>query len=68
MSFRSKPWRIALAVLVLGAAAFGVFRWLRNSSYDAGRLLAMLPAERATLVFIDTGALRKNGLLGLVAG
>ncbi len=68
MSFRSKPWRIALAVLVLGAAAFGVFLWLRNSSYDAGRLLGMLPAERATLVYIDTESLRKSGLLDLVAG
>jgi hypothetical protein len=36
--------------------------------YDAGRLLGMLPADRATLVSIDTEALRKSGLLGLVAG
>jgi hypothetical protein len=28
----------------------------------------MLPAERATLVYIDTGSLRKSGLLDLVAG
>ncbi len=68
MSFWSKPWRVALVVVVVCAAAFGVFRWLRNPSYDAGRLLAMLPAERATLVYIDTGSLRKSGLLDLVAG
>lgn len=46
----------------------GVFYWLRNPSYDAGRLLAMLPVGRATLVYIDTGSLRKSGLLNLVAG
>ena len=68
MSLRTKPWRVALAVLVVCAAAIGVVYWLRNSPYDAGRLLAMLPAERATLVSIDTDALRKSGLLGLVAG
>ena len=69
MSWRPKPWLLALVVLVLGAAAFGVFLWLRHSStYDAGRLLALLPADRATLVSIDTEALRKSGLLGLVAG
>jgi len=65
---RSKPWRVALAVLVVCAAAVGVFYWLRNPSYDAGRLLALLPSDRATLVSIDTDALRKSGLLGLVAG
>lgn len=68
MSFWSKPWRVALAVVVVCAAAVGVFYCLRNPSYDAARLLAMLPAERATLVFIDTGSLRKSGLLDLVAG
>ena len=28
----------------------------------------MLPADRATLVYIDTDALRKSGLLDLLAG
>jgi hypothetical protein len=68
VSFWSKPWRVALVVLVVCAAAFGVFRWLRNSSYDAGRLLGMLPTDGATLVYIDSGSLRKSGLLDLVAG
>ncbi len=68
MSFESKPWRVALAVVVVCAAAVGLFYWLRNPPFDAGRLLAMLPAERATLVYIDSGSLRKSGLLDLVAG
>ena len=68
MSFRSKPWRVALATAVLCAVAVGLFYWLRNPPYDAGRLLAMLPVERATLVYIDTASLRKSGLLDLVAG
>ena len=68
MSFRSKPWRVVLAVVVVCAIAVGLFYWLRNPPYNAGRLLAMLPAERATLVYIDTVSLRKSGLLDLVAG
>jgi hypothetical protein len=68
VSFRSKPWRVALAVVLVCAAAVGVFYGLRNPPYNAGRLLAMLPAERATLVYIDTDGLRKSGLLALVAG
>lgn len=66
---RSQPWQLALLVVVLCVATVGVVRWLRNSSsYDAGRLLAMLPSDRATLVYIDTGMLRKSGMLDLVAG
>ncbi len=54
-------------VLVCAAAA-GVFFWLRNPPYGAGRLLAMLPVDGATLVYIDSGSLRKSGLLDLLAG
>ncbi len=68
MSFWSRPWRVALAVAVVCAAAVAIFYGLRNPPYDAGRLLALLPGDRATLVYIDTEALRKSGLLGLVAG
>jgi hypothetical protein len=46
-----------------------VVRWWRvSASYDAAHLVALLPSERATVVYIDTGLLRQSGLLDLVAG
>lgn len=69
MRLRFQPWQLALLAVALCVAAVGVVRWARNSSpYDAGRLLAALPSRRATLVYIDTGMLRKSGLLDVLAG
>ena len=69
MRLRFQPWQLALLVVVLCVAAVGVVRWVRVSSpYDAARLLAVLPLERATLVYIDTGQLRRSGTLDLLAG
>ena len=66
---RFQPWQLALLVVALCVAAVGVARWLRVSSpYDAARLLAALPLEKATLVYIDTALLRQSGTLELLAG
>jgi len=56
-------------VVALCAAAVAVARWWRDSvPYDAARLISTLPADRATVVYLDAGQLRRNGLLGLLAG
>jgi hypothetical protein len=66
---RFQPWQLAVVVVVLCVAAVGVVRWFRVSQpYNAPQLLAALPTERATLLYIDTGLLRKNGMLDLLAG
>ena len=66
---RFRPWQLALLVVVLCGAAIAVVYWMRTAApYDAERLLSMLPRDKATLVYIDVGALRKDGLLDLVAG
>jgi hypothetical protein len=67
---RFQPWQLALLVVALCVAAVGVMRWVRVSQpYDAGRLLGDLPADKkATLVYIDTGLLRRSGMLDLLAG
>jgi hypothetical protein len=66
---RFKPWQLAGAVILLCVAAVAVVRWARISkSYDAARLLAALPADGATLLYIDTAMLREGGMLDLLAG
>jgi hypothetical protein len=56
-------------VVALCAAAVAVARWWRVSSpYDAARLISTLPVEHATVVYLDTGQLRRSGLLEVLAG
>lgn len=56
-------------VVALCVAAVAVARWWRvSSAYDAARLVSVLPTERATVVYLDTGELRRTGMLELLAG
>jgi hypothetical protein len=58
-----------LVVVALCVAAVAVARWWRvSSAYDAARLVSALPTERATVVYLDTGELRRTGMLELLAG
>ena len=62
MSSRIKPWQLAGVAVLLCIAAVAVARWFRVSQpYDGPRLLATLPADRATLLYVDTELLRKSG-------
>jgi hypothetical protein len=67
---RFQPWQLALLVVALCVAAVGVVRWVRVSQPDdAARMLGDLPADKkATLIYIDTGLLRRSGMLDLLAG
>jgi len=56
-------------VVALCVAAVAVARWWRISApYDAARLISTLPAEKATVVYLDTAELRRSGMLALLAG
>ena len=69
MRKRLQPWQLAVLVVLLCAVALGVgYWWLTPPAYDAARLLSALPEDRATLLYLDAGALRKAGILDLVAG
>lgn len=69
MRIRFQPWQLAVVVVLLCVTAVGVVRWIRAPRpYYAPQLLAALPAERATLLYIDTGLLRTSGVLELLAG
>jgi hypothetical protein len=66
---RFRPWQLAIVVVALCVAAVAVARWWRVSlPYDAARLVAALPTERATVVYLDTEQLRRSGMLALLAG
>ena len=54
---------------MLCVAVVTAVRWVRVSRpYDAAHLLAALPSDRATLLYLDTGLLRTSGMLDLIAG
>jgi hypothetical protein len=56
-------------VVALSVGFVAVVRWRKNSvAYDAPHMFATLPVNRATLFYADVGALRKAGILDLVAG
>jgi hypothetical protein len=67
VSFRLKPWQAAVAILVLGGAAIGVWQW-RRAAYNATYLLQCLPLDRSVQVYVDVGQLRTSGLLDVIAG
>ena len=69
MRIRFQPWQLAVVLVAACVTAVGVARWARGAEpYDAARMLSSLPVEGATLLYIDTGLLRQNGILDLLAG
>ncbi len=72
MLSRLKPWHlVVIVVLLCGAAAFAV-RALEAQcpfrTFDAAALIACLPPDRSTHVYLDVAALRESGILDLIAG
>jgi hypothetical protein len=66
---RLQPWQLAVLVVALSIGFTGLMRWRKNSvTYDAARMMAVLPADRATLFYADVDALRRAGILDLIAG
>jgi hypothetical protein len=69
MRLRFQPWQLAVLVVLLCGAAVGVVRWRSTfQPVNAASLLTALPVDRATLLYIDADALRRSGILDLLAG
>ena len=68
MRIRLQPWQLAVVVVLFCVTAVGVVRWRVTGNYDAKRLLSALPTDPATLLYIDTAALREGGILDAAAG
>ena len=68
MKFRFQPWQLAAMVIVMCAGAV-IFTWRRHErAFDAAGMLECLPPDQATHVYVDVEALRRGGLLRLIAG
>ena len=69
MKFRFQPWQLAAIVILMCAGAV-IFAWWRRSArtFDAAAMLECLPPDQATHVYIDFDALRKGGILQMIAG
>lgn len=57
----------AVAGLLISVAV-GAFWWRSSRAFTASDLLQSLPEDRATHLYIDVAALRKAGVLDLIAG
>ncbi len=68
MKIRFQPWQFALVVMVFCAGIVATVRWRSNHALGPGEMLAMLPAEGSTLLYLDTAALRASGVLEMLAG
>jgi hypothetical protein len=63
--------RIAIVVgvaITAGVAASALTYMYAGRTFDARKLIESLPPDRATHVYIDVDALRKSGVLDMIAG
>ncbi len=64
-----QPWQLATMVVALCGVVLWFAHWRRSSrNFDAAALVECLPPDQATHVYIDVDALRRSGILNLVAG
>ena len=69
MRLRFQPWQLAVLLAVLCAVLTGGIHlfWTRGGS-NPSALVAYLPTDNATVVYIDAEALRRSGILNMIAG
>ncbi len=69
MSYRFRPWQLALAlVLVCAAAVVLVMNLRRSAPISAADMLSYIPPGESTLLYLDVQALRDSGILEKLAG
>ena len=67
--FRFQPWQLAVLVVLLCASALTFVWWRRNAKpYDAARMVAALPTDQATVLYMNVATLRSGGILEMLAG
>lgn len=62
-------WLLAATLAACALAGGAGFYWFRaKRAAEAPDLVAYLPSDQATLIYIDVAALRQSGILGQLAG
>jgi hypothetical protein len=66
---RLHAWQLtALLIVVCAAAAAGLYWFRMRGGSSPSDLVSYLPANNATVVFIDVNSIRRSGILDMVAG
>ena len=69
MRFRFQPWQLAvLLIVVCVAAVWGIYTLRLRGGASPSDLISYLPTANATVVYIDVDALRRSGMLAMIAG
>lgn len=68
MRFRFQPWQLALLLIAACAASVAGVYLYRTRGGDTASLATYLPTANATVVSVDVDALRRSGMLKMIAG
>ena len=69
MRFRFQPWQLAVLLAILCVAfTGGIHLYRTRGGSNPAELVAFLPVDNATIVYIDAEAIRRSGILNMIAG
>jgi len=67
--FRFQPWQLAVLLAILCIVLTGgVLLYRTRGGSSPSDLVAYLPIDKAVIVYIDTNAIRRSGILNMIAG
>jgi hypothetical protein len=66
---RIQPWQLAAGLVLLCAGAvFGIYWFRLRGNLDPAEMISYLPTRNAIVVYVDFDAIRRAGILQMVAG
>ena len=69
MRFQPRLWKLIVPLLVAGAVAgVTLYYFHARTASTAADLVSFLPASNATIVYVDVGAIRRAGIVNMLAG
>jgi len=67
--FHLRFWKLIVPVILVGALAAGaIYYFYLRRAPAAPDLVALLPASNASIVYLDVAAIRRSGILNMLAG